>query len=112
MLAPLCLLCSDAYRLSSNLSRWYHVHRNFDEMLAAAGDDSIDWCNVAIIPAPANRDMACARERVVRRIKIDPAKGRGPDGKPGMARICAEQPFLAGRRLGQQVAADISRRQT
>ena len=44
-------------------------------------------------------------------VEIHPAEGWAKHRDPGVGRIGADHPRLAGRRMGEDVAADIARRQ-
>ena len=71
--------------------------------------------NVGVVATDGQRHIVLAGLAIVGRIEIDPAArtiaARQVDGGPGMRRVGADQSRFARRRLGQQVAADIARRQ-
>ncbi|MPL73748.1 hypothetical protein SDC9_19554 [bioreactor metagenome] len=67
--------------------------------------------HVGIVAADGDGDVIVAGELVVRRVELDPAgleTDPGPD--PGVHRVRALEPRLAGRREGAQKARDIARR--
>src|SRR5262245_9291457 len=81
-------------------------------VIAGADEDTINRRNVVKIAADREADMVGAGLDGVGRIEAGPAVMRAaPNGNPGMGRIRALQPRLAGRRYGAQIAADVSGRQ-
>ena len=99
------------------LARWRlgaGNHRDLDlQLLSAAAEyHAAQGRDVAEVAAPTEGDVFGLHQAAVGRVEIHPAEGWAKHRDPGVGRIGADQPWLAGRWLGQQVAADVTRRQT
>src|SRR5689334_12404410 len=80
-------------------------------MVAGAKDHAAHGADVAIVAAPAERDVLHGGEKVVGRIDVNPADARTKKRNPRVRGIRAEELLLAGRRLRFKIAADIARGQ-
>ena len=79
-----------------------------DVLAAGRENDAVDRGNIGIVAALREHDMIVADHDLVGRIEADPAvSGAAPDRNPGMRGVGAFQPFLARRRNGADIAADI-----
>ena len=79
-----------------------HGHGDLQRVVAAAEQDAAQRADVAVVAAPGERHVALGRQHVVGGIEIDPSEPRTPDREPGVRRVGADQPRLAGRRVGQR----------
>ncbi len=57
-----------------------HVDGHGHLVRAAADDEAVDWAYVAIVAAPADRDVLDVGDQVVGGVEIDPAVATGPYG--------------------------------
>src|ERR1035437_6011781 len=51
----------------------FHIHTDFDFMLAPTLDYAAHRTNVTVIPAPGERDVTLERDQIVGRIHVQPA---------------------------------------
>ena len=86
------------------------AHADVQRVRAAAEDHAAQRADVAVVASPGEGDVAQVGQDVVGRIEIDPAECRAVDREPGVRRVGADQPRLARRRIGEQIAADVARR--
>ena len=78
-------------------------------MIAAAEEDAADWCNVGVIAAPSDRNMAVAGEAIVRGIKVNPTQILTTIKRnPRMGLIVADESLFARRRRCPQISADVA----
>src|SRR5262245_20345796 len=96
----------------SDLLERSHVHADGERVTRAAEQDSTQRAHISVIAAPRDRHMAEADDNVVGRIEIDPAVLWTIHGKPGVRRVRPHETRLARRRIGEEIAADISRRES
>ena len=89
-----------------------HIHPDIDHMVVATQDDAPDRRDIAIVAAPGGGDMPVADDHGIGGIEIDPAERRRPYREPGMAGVRPDQPRHARRRMGEQIARHIARRQS
>src|SRR5258708_19221972 len=85
-----------------------HADADMQRVIAAAEDDAAERADIAVITPPGERYMAMGRQDVVGRIQIYPAQPWTPDREPSMRGIGTHEQRLSGRRLGQEVAADVA----
>src|SRR4029077_12280668 len=81
-------------------------------MLAAAENDASEWANVAVVTAPREGNMTRGGKQIVRRVHVDPAEAVTVESQPGVGGISTGETRATGWRLGFDVAAHITRRQT
>src|SRR5262249_43262286 len=77
-LSPLNLLT----RLNLDIVDASHIDAHGERVIAAAEDDSANRADVAVVAAPAERDVRVDRQQVVRRIDIKPTEARTKDLQP------------------------------
>ena len=81
-------------------------------MFAAAENDTSQWADVAVVAAPGEGDVTSSGEHIVRGVNVDPAEAVTVERELGVRGIGACETWPPGGRLGFDVAADITRRQT
>ena len=86
----------------------YHIHRNFQRVLAAAENDPTNRADIAVITAPRNRDMTVGRQYIIGGVNINPTCARAKKGNPGMGSIRAGEARFARRRIGFEIATHIT----
>ena len=87
------------------------IHRHFEPLLARHENDAVDRGHVGIVAADRQRDVVVTGGNGVGRIESAPTGLRAtPHQNPGVHRVDAFEPLLAGRRHRAQIAADIRRR--
>src|ERR1035441_5469216 len=62
----------------------FHIHTDFDFMLAPTLDYAAHRTNVTVIPAPGQRDVTLERDKIVGRIHVQPAGAGAIHGHPGV----------------------------
>src|SRR5882724_4854569 len=81
-------------------------------MIATAENDASQWADVAVVAAPGQGDVSGSGEHIVRRVNVDPAEAVTVECEPGMRGVGARETWPPGWRLGFDVTAHITRRQT
>src|SRR5579872_2915340 len=103
------------YAREGGLSRGVGAFGQFDLdcqlLIAAAQDDTAQWCDVAEIAAPAEYDVFVAHDDAVGRVDVQPAMRRAePCANPGVRLIGAQPLGLAARRECADVTGDVAPR--
>ena len=80
-------------------------------LLGLGEDDALDRRHVAVVAAPGDGDVAVVGPLVVGRVDREPlarSAGQPSTADPGVGGVGADDPLLARRRLGGEVAADVA----
>jgi hypothetical protein len=85
-----------------------HRYLHIELLLPASQHDSAHRRHIAEIASPSQGDVLVLHQAPVGGIEIHPARRRAPHRHPGMRRIGAHQARLAGRGVGQDVAAHVA----
>ena len=102
------LRCCGAAVLKRRPVQRHYADADLERVLRAAEDDAAQRAHVAVVAAPG--EVTC-RDRGITSLvgsrSTQPMRGT-VDREPGVRRVGADQPRLAGRRIGQQVAAHVA----
>jgi hypothetical protein len=109
-------ICTDWFSSPAGLTAIYvveaalirfHIDADLNLVVASAQDYAAHRTNIAVIPAPGERDMTLERYHIVRRIHIQPTDAVAIDRDPGVRSIRSYQSGTSRRGVGSQVSANV-----